>query len=369
MNGLATWICLGQVLASVAQTVPRVYVYDLPDYLMVEPLNAPYQQSWLLSGGYEYEADLWVYETMVNGPWRVRNPEQANIFYIPVLPTRFLHQSLSSTVGWHEALHLSGKYMEDALQLVQKLPYWARSNGRDHLVAMTADSARCTHLRAIPRSMWGELGVIMHLGDLTMREEGIPCFDPDSDILLPAHNPLPREPLTDVFSHVRNITVLYRFGTAGPTASHPYHTKLIRPELFKEHEANPVPGSSWASGSIDETMEDMSNSIFCVCPPGIVAHTSRFWRALRRGCIPVTFFRAYQLPFSSVLDYSKATVNIQPDNIHTLHHILTSILRNRIRLQSLQQEVNRIQKSLIWEADDGIRDLFLGELSRRIAMY
>ena len=356
------------VLVSLAP-LPRVYVYDLPDYLTTDVLDAPYQQPWLLSGGYEYEADLWVYQTMVNGPWRVRDPEKANIFYIPVLPTRRLHQTLSSTVGWHEALHVSGKYLEEALQYVQRLPYWARRNGRDHFVTMTADSARCTHLRAIPRSLWGELGVISHLGDLMMLEEGIPCFDPDSDILMPAYNPLQREPITDVYSHVRNITVLYRFGTTGPTASHPYHNRLLRPELYKEHEANPVPGSSWAAGSINETMEDMTNSIFCVCPPGIVAHTSRFWRALRRGCIPVTFFRAFQLPFSSVLDYSKATVNIQPDNIHTLHQTLTSILKNRNRLQALQKHVNRIQKLLVWEADKGIRDLFANELSTHIAMY
>lgn len=367
---LTALICLYHFLsAASAQTVPRIYVYELPDYVTADTLKAPYQQSWLLSVGYEYEADLWVYQTMVNGPWRVRDPEQANIFYIPVLPTRFLHQTLSSTVGWHEALQLSGQHLELALTIVQKLPYWARRNGRDHFVAMTADSARCTHLRALPRSLWGDLGFFMHLGDLTMREEGIPCFDPDSDILMPAHNPLQHEPLTDVYSRVRNITVLYRFGTTGPTASHPYHTRLIRPELLKEHETNPVLGSNWDAGSVNETMEDMSSSIFCVCPPGIVAHTSRFWRALRRGCIPVTFFRAYQLPFSGVLDYSKATVNIQPDNIHTLHQTLTGILNNRSKLQALQKEVNRIQKLLVWEARMGIQDLFAGELSKHIAKY
>ena len=59
---------------------------------------------------------------------------------------------------------------------------------------MTADSARCAHLRALPRSLWGDLSVIMHLGDLVFREEGIPCFDPDADILLPAFNPQQREP-------------------------------------------------------------------------------------------------------------------------------------------------------------------------------
>ena len=86
---LTAFLCLYQFLsAAYTQTVPRVYVYELPDYVTANTLEAPYQQSWLLSVGYEYEADLWVYQTMVNGPWRVMDPEQANIFYIPVLPTR-----------------------------------------------------------------------------------------------------------------------------------------------------------------------------------------------------------------------------------------------------------------------------------------
>ena len=367
-------ICLRQlVVPSLARMHAdlRVYVYDLPSHLAEDILTGQYQQPWLFTTGYEYEAEIWVYHEMVNGPWRVSDPELANIFYIPVLPTKLLHQALSPTIDWHEAMRLSGKYLEEAFEHVQRLPYWARKNGRDHLIAMTADSGRCTHLREVPRSLWGQLRVVLHLGDLLMQDElqGIPCFDPDSDILMPSYNPVQREPVTSVHLHVRNITVLYRFDTTGHTAAFPYHTKLIRPELYKQHEANPVPGSSWAAGSINQTMDDMTNSIFCVCPPGVVAHTSRFWRALRRGCIPVTFFRAYQLPFSDVIDYSKATVNIQPYNIHTLHQTITNILNNKARLQALQQEVDRIQKLLLWEGGQGIHTLYANELSRRVAKY
>ena len=365
----ALWLCIAYLALLNAQPVPRVYVYDLPKRLTEDVVHRPYQESWLLSGGFEYEADLWVYNIMVNGPWRVKDPGLANVFYIPVLPTRFLHQALNSTVNWQNALELSADYLREALELVRKQPHWARRNGRDHFVAMTADSARCTHLRALPRSLWGDLSVILHLGDLAFREEGIPCFDPDADILLPAFNPLQQEPLTDVFSRERNITALYRFGTGGHTAQRPYHTKFVRQELYKEHEAFPLPGSDFSSASKEQTMEDMTSSIFCICPPGIVAHTSRFWRALRRGCVPVTFFRAFDLAFSAQIDYSSATVNIQPDNIHTVHNVLSSILRQKARLRKLQQQVQKIQKLLIWDDAKGIQQLFAVELLRHVAMY
>ncbi len=133
------------------------------------------------------------------------------------------------------------------------------------------------HLRALPRSLWGDLSVVLHLGDLVMREEGISCFDPDVDVLLPAFNPIDKEPMTDVFGHDRGITVLYRFGTSGHTAGHLYHTHLLRSELQHNFEAWPVPGADWSVRSVNDTLEDMTHSVFCVCPPGIVAHTSRFW--------------------------------------------------------------------------------------------
>ena len=360
-------ICIVQVVLVTAQQALRVYVYELPRNLTQDVLAAQYQQQWL-SGAYEYEADLWIYDKMVNGPWRVKDPAAANLFFIPVLPTRFLHQSLSATTGWQEALQLSGQYLREALEHVQIQPFWSRNNGRDHFVTMTADSARCTHLRWLPRSVWGELSVIMHLGDLVMREEGIPCFDPDIDVLLPAYNPLEQEPLADVYSQERNVTVLYRFGVSGPTASHPYHTRLIRPELRKHFEASPLPGADWSASSISDTLVDMAHSIFCVCPPGVVAHTSRFWRALRRGCIPVTFFRAYQLPFSDMIDYSSATVNIQPDNIHTLHNVLAGILHDKERLHALQQQVQILQQMLVWEYESGISQLLQDELLKRISV-
>lgn len=213
--------------------------------------------------------------------------------------------------------------------------------------------------------------MVQHLGDLVLRENGWPCYDPSTDILLPGYLPQYVAPTTPVFGKAeRQVSVLYRFGTSGPTAGHKYHTRLIRSELRKQHEQNPIPHSDWSARSVNQTLQDMTNSIFCVAPPGVVAHTSRFWRALRRGCIPVTFFRAYDLPFSSVIDYSAASVNIQPDNIQSMYSVLTSILRNPAKLLSLQQGVEKIQNMIVWEehkSSVGLHQLLWDELSKHAA--
>ena len=43
------------------------------------------------------------------------------------------------------------------------------------------------------------------------------------------------------------------------------------------------------------------------------------WRAIIYGCIPVTYFRAVELPFMRRLgiDYGQFSVNIQPDDYDT----------------------------------------------------
>ena len=56
------------------------------------------------------------------------------------------------------------------------------------------------------------------------------------------------------------------------------------------------------------------------------------WRALALGCIPVTFFRAAELPFARRLglDYSRFVVNVQPDDYRGLQaRCLAAFSRHR----------------------------------------
>ena len=66
-----------------------------------------------------------------------------------------------------------------------------------------------------------------------------------------------------------------------------------------------------------QTDADMAAAAFCVCPPGATQDSTRMWRALLKGCIPVTFFRANDVPFARHLgiNYSDFMVNLQPDDV------------------------------------------------------
>jgi hypothetical protein len=72
-----------------------------------------------------------------------------------------------------------------------------------------------------------------------------------------------------------------------------------------------------ARARAQQTDADMAAATFCLCPPGATQDSTRMWRALLRGCIPVTFFRANDLPFARHLGitYSDFIVNLQPDDV------------------------------------------------------
>ena len=35
----------------------------------------------------------------------------------------------------------------------------------------------------------------------------------------------------------------------------------------------------------------MARSLFCVCAPGATQDTTRLFKAILKGCLPITFFR------------------------------------------------------------------------------
>lgn len=82
----------------------------------------------------------------------------------------------------------------------------------------------------------------------------------------------------------------------------------------------------------------MANSVFCICAPGQTQDTVRMYRAILKGCIPVTMFRANDLPFARFLGmpYDSFMVNVQPDDYKQMNNILSRILADPLRLRRMQ---------------------------------
>ncbi len=111
----------------------------------------------------------------------------------------------------------------------------------------------------------------------------------------------------------------------------------------------------------------MERAVFCMCAPGQTQDTVRVYRAILKGCIPVTMFRANDLPFARALGvpYASFMVNVQPDDYAQLNNVLTQILRAPGRLRAMQEALRAHQRAFVW--DEGEERGIFGSIERELA--
>lgn len=351
-------------LATPSSAIPeaRVFVYELPDALEAAVL-ADRRGDWE-----QYNSDIWIRETMRTSSRRVTDPAEADLFFIPALPTRYLHSRFRD-IGFEPAGRESAEYVRQVIQHVSTAwPYWNRTNGRDHFMTLAHDRGRCLHFPPIGKAVVNDMFVLQHHGDLCHHlgvkdHFEMSCYEPDRDILLPSFvNASAIAPA----GRLRPIKVLYRFSQHDNKPE--YHGVKVRNRLFDLYEVDPPPGADWRFRTVDETLEDMAQSVFCIMPPGTVAHTSRYWRGIQRGCVPVSFLRAYDLAFQDTIDYSLFSVNIQPDHLADLTPTIKALLSDPGKLSSMQEHLALAQSALSWDRSErmsGIEGLLWAALDKR----
>lgn len=307
----------------------KFYIYELPDAMSKDVWSNPTKASWLTTTS-EYDGDVWVYHALANSPFRTYDPDEASLFYIPIFPTQYKYQLAGGNYSWREVETRTTQQVREAISLISsQYPHWNRTKGRDHFLTITGrpldlsgvvrtpvenkwsagDEGRCAAFRGMKADEFGEMFVIQHHGDLVAfhkwmphygdssstitQEDAWPCYRPDRDIILPTYLPekdVPPHPVRGTSS--RNTSVLYSFQAGGFASQKAFRNVRVRNELRRYYEMDPPLDSAWPSKrNISETIDDMARSVFCATPPGLVAHTSRFYRAIQRGCIPIHFMR------------------------------------------------------------------------------
>jgi len=112
----------------------------------------------------------------------------------------------------------------------------------------------------------------------------------------------------------------------------------------------------------------MAYSVFCAAPPGQTQDSVRVFRAIIKGCIPVTFYRGNDRPFERHLKvpWDSFSVNMQPDDFDRMNMVLQSILDNPKWLESLQSALAAVQRQFVW--DPRVQDGVLSSIERELSL-
>lgn len=283
----------------------RVFVYDIDSYPELQVLA---------SGASFCRDNQWGFEVMLHDwflacPCRTDNPEEADFFFVPHYTACHLNVETFSepeSQGLFESL-------------IPKLRHFNRTAGRDHLFVwgsgMGADGPFRTWRDFISLSVF-----LMTETELWNPYHNIsqPSYTPWKDVVLPG-----RLTLQEIHGSVKVSGVppsqrpfLAEFvgwwrplhasqGTAdsprkailrwaGSEGGEKDRRELESDELFIKQD---VPYSEAYHGSI--------SSRFCLVPRGKSAWSSRFFRVLFAGCVPVLLNDYYEPPFEAFLDVTK----------------------------------------------------------------
>ncbi|KAJ4831041.1 hypothetical protein Tsubulata_001771 [Turnera subulata] len=250
-----------------------------------------------------------------------RNPEEANMFLIPISVAHIIKFLYRPLVTYSRA-QLQRVVIDYIQVLSDKYPYWNRSKGADHFLG--------------PDISKGNPDFYKHFIRVLCNANTSEMFQPNRDVSIPEiktlgwHLGLPEK---GVRPSKRSILAFFAGGVHG-------EIRRVLLEYWKDRDVE-IQVHEYLDKK-QNYFKLMGQSKFCLCPSGYEVASPREVTAIQLGCVPVIISNNYSLPFSDVLDWSKFTVQIPPEKIPEIKTILKGISQRRyLTLQKRVQQVRR----------------------------
>ncbi|CAI6007278.1 unnamed protein product [Closterium sp. NIES-65] len=124
----------------------------------------------------------------------------------------------------------------------------------------------------------------------------------------------------------------------------PQRRKALFDELQGEADVH-VREASGSSQSIRDSQEGMRQSRFCLHVEGDTPSSSRFFNAIMSGCVPVVVSDNVELPFESVIDYSRLTLFFSQQDALVKGRLVSALRQvSEQEWLAMWHEVHQVQK-------------------------
>ena len=363
---LASPVWAGGDLESTPATAPLFYMYEgaafpSPDELLacrglqrLAPFGEPMAQ---------FYAELGLHRLLAKHPRRVRDPEKATLFYIPLLA--HMDQDAGQCNGQgHKAR------MQAVATALLASPHWHRRNGTDHVWTCT-----CVMMHSmLTKPLWALLANAAHAVHSVPRHRAspshctlaVPYYNPTFALVPPsAREPgLPRPTLAHfrgrVMNRVRSQLVKRHAKGPGMLVAAAHASTAARCNLNKCRAKAMAEKGFSATGHFTE----MTTSLFCLVPVGDSPPSSRLYLALAAGCIPVFLSDFFEGAFAQTVRWADFTLRFKEAEVSApafnLSAALLEVAADRPRVLAMQRALRAAVPDVLYEvADSRVGDHFL----------
>ncbi|CAM9342695.1 unnamed protein product, partial [Ectocarpus sp. 13 AM-2016] len=356
----------GKVSVFVYDGVPELdHSWLVPCYRQVRDGVSPWQDE--RADMAQDMGEIWLHRAMLAHPWRVLNPEEADLFYVPMYPV--LSMKLGNNRCGHkthdELINTSVEYL--ALSSV----YFRRFGGADHALVCAWWNCRGA-LGPKPRMLLRRTVVGINEKMLGWTRWGCGL---DKMVTVPytASSVLTTsEMIGGRAAEDRDIPFFF----VGTARSRPERQNLDVVTGMAEGSVMMLGNhqSDWGMNSTQYAAHIARSSRFCFCPRGDTESSRRIFDAVAAGCTPiVTEASVAVLPFSEhVLNYSDFAVVVDPDAFTTRERVTKvvqdALSRSEVEVEQLREGGRRGMSALLYGVTMGkeIGDMrpFLGTATK-----
>eukprot|EP00013_Stygamoeba_regulata_P001834 CAMPEP_0177642296 /NCGR_PEP_ID=MMETSP0447-20121125/7509_1 /TAXON_ID=0 /ORGANISM="Stygamoeba regulata, Strain BSH-02190019" /LENGTH=496 /DNA_ID=CAMNT_0019144441 /DNA_START=182 /DNA_END=1672 /DNA_ORIENTATION=+ len=344
----------------------KIYVYDLPPDMNFDLVTMQDKQD-------KFAAEILLHQYLLTSPARTTDPEEADLFYVPVYYTC----KVMATIAYGSYFQQPDLLVHRALQYIREFyPYWDRTQGKDHVWMFLHDYGACMSFEwdvETPPPFLRNSIIISLIGDLRHK---IPCYSPFKDIVIPPY--VYSLPLFDTskeyyeawFKKPRSIQVYFR-GQATPTWGENY-SHGVRKQIIQLYADDPMFFLNSTDTESAAFLDEMSNSVFCICPLGFALWSPRVAQSVALGCIPIIIADYIVLPFEQYTDYRKFSIKLRESQVPQLKQIVTSI--SQAQIDDMRRELARVFKRFVYYRPElhvpgDAYEYILHELGARVPKY
>ncbi|PIN10536.1 Acetylglucosaminyltransferase EXT1/exostosin 1 [Handroanthus impetiginosus] len=288
-----------------------------------------------------YASEGWFLKLLEsNKIYVAEDPKKAHLFYLP-FSSRLLQLTLyvRSSHSRNNLIEFMKNYVE---MLIQKYPFWNRTNGEDHFLAGCHDWAPAETRGRMLNCLRALCNADIKAGFVIGKDVSLPTVYVRSA----------KNPLSDVGGESPAKRPILAF-FAG------YMHGNVRPTLLKfwgkDTDMKILGRIPHVKGN-KNYIEHMKTSKYCVCARGYAVHSPRVVESILYECVPVIISDNYVPPFVEVLNWKSFAVFILEKDIPDLKKILLSISEDKY-LEMLNG-VKEVQKHFLWHAEPVKYDLF-----------